>query len=301
LPKAGPSEFCNTNPILMEKQMNLKRAFLILIAATLLPGIAFAQDDVFRIETTVKYDDDNPTATALVFKVCNGGLPLKAEATLGDDDSVTFITTDIDLAIGTVCTVTATFSGPYVADYIAGDDAVGVPGGCVFDVDVIEILDTKCLIELNPVPATVTVSKTWEFAGAGGDTVNTNSEFIAWSYNDVLVDGRDCLEGEGGLGGPARYCLEHTFIGASPSNWSFGVLTGFQGESVNIVEIEVDSSVESTNNCGGNVSVLPGSSASCDFTNTVFFESIPTLSQYGLAIMALLMLGVGFVGFRRFV
>jgi hypothetical protein len=285
----------------MEKQMNLKRAFLILLAATFLPGIAFAQDDVFRIETTVKYDDDNPTATALVFKECNGGLPLKAEATLGDDDSVTFITTDIDLAIGTVCTVTATFSGPYVADYIAGegDDAVGVPGGCVFDVDVIEILDTKCLIELNPVPATVTVSKTWDFAGAGGDTVDTNAEFIAWSNDDVLVNGRDCLAGEpGGLG---AYCLEHTFIGVSPSDWSFGVVTGFLGESVNLVEVGVDSSVESTNSCSGSVRVTPGSSAPCDFMNTVFFESIPTLSQYGLAIMALLMLGVGFVGFRRFV
>jgi hypothetical protein len=36
-------------------------------------------------------------------------------------------------------------------------------------------------------------------------------------------------------------------------------------------------------------------------TNTVFYEGIPTLNQYGMAIMALLMLGMGFVGFRRFV
>jgi len=271
-----------------------------LLAATFLPGIAFAQD-VFRIETTVFYDDGNPTGTALVFKECNTGLPLTAEATLGHLDSVEFVTTDIGLDLDTVCTVTATFSGPYVADYIAGADGVGVPGGCVFEVDVIEIGDSTCLIELNPLPATVTVSKDWDFAGAGGNTVNLNAEFLAWSYNDVLVNGRDCLEGEGGLGGPARYCLEHTFIGETPADWSFGVVTGFEGESVNIVEIEVDSSVESTNNCGGNVSVLPGGSASCDYTNTVFFESIPTLSQYGLAIMALLMLGVGFVGFRRFV
>ena len=49
------------------------------------------------------------------------------------------------------------------------------------------------------------------------------------------------------------------------------------------------------------VTVHPGQGASCKFTNTVFFEGIPTLNQYGLAIMALLMLGVGFVGFRRFV
>jgi hypothetical protein len=39
----------------------------------------------------------------------------------------------------------------------------------------------------------------------------------------------------------------------------------------------------------------------CTITNTSFFEGIPTLNQYGLAILALLMLGVGFVGFRRFV
>ena len=44
-----------------------------------------------------------------------------------------------------------------------------------------------------------------------------------------------------------------------------------------------------------------GEDALCIFTNTVFFEGIPTLSQYGLAILALLMLGVGFVGLRRFV
>jgi hypothetical protein len=30
-------------------------------------------------------------------------------------------------------------------------------------------------------------------------------------------------------------------------------------------------------------------------------EGIPTLSQYGLALMALLMLGIGFIGFRRFI
>jgi hypothetical protein len=33
----------------------------------------------------------------------------------------------------------------------------------------------------------------------------------------------------------------------------------------------------------------------------VFFEGIPTLSPRGLALMALLMLGAGFVGLRRFV
>jgi hypothetical protein len=43
-----------------------------------------------------------------------------------------------------------------------------------------------------------------------------------------------------------------------------------------------------------------GGSSSCSITNTVFFEGIPTLSPLGMAFMAMLMLGVGLVGFRRF-
>jgi len=50
----------------------------------------------------------------------------------------------------------------------------------------------------------------------------------------------------------------------------------------------------------GPTSLGAGDSHTCTFTNTVFFEGIPTLSQWGLALMALLMLGVGFIGFRRF-
>ena len=61
-----------------------------------------------------------------------------------------------------------------------------------------------------------------------------------------------------------------------------------------------DSSVEVDNNCN-DLDVVIGDGDSCTITNTVWFEGIPTLSEYGMAILALLMLGVGFVGFRRFV
>ena len=49
------------------------------------------------------------------------------------------------------------------------------------------------------------------------------------------------------------------------------------------------------------IPVESGDEIACEIVNTVFFEGIPTLNQYGMAILALLMLGVGFVGFRRFV
>jgi hypothetical protein len=60
------------------------------------------------------------------------------------------------------------------------------------------------------------------------------------------------------------------------------------------------SGVEQDNDCGTR-EIPAGGSSSCTFTNAVFFEGIPTLSQYGMALMALLMLGLGFVGLRRFV
>ena len=61
-----------------------------------------------------------------------------------------------------------------------------------------------------------------------------------------------------------------------------------------------NSQVDVDNGCLG-IEVAAGMGDECTITNTWFFEGIPTLSQYGMAIMALLMLGVGFIGMRRFV
>jgi hypothetical protein len=47
------------------------------------------------------------------------------------------------------------------------------------------------------------------------------------------------------------------------------------------------------------VSVTLGSDASCTIYNTRLYEGIPTLSQYGLGIMVLLLLTVGFIAVRR--
>ena len=59
--------------------------------------------------------------------------------------------------------------------------------------------------------------------------------------------------------------------------------------------------VEIDNPCRNDQSLTIGETAHCTLTNTVFFEGIPTLSRYGLALLALLMLGVGLIGFRRLV
>ena len=64
----------------------------------------------------------------------------------------------------------------------------------------------------------------------------------------------------------------------------------------------MDDAVDKQNDCEhGDLTISHSVDNSCVITNTVFFEGIPALSQYGMATMALLMLGLGLVGFRRFV
>jgi len=71
-------------------------------------------------------------------------------------------------------------------------------------------------------------------------------------------------------------------------------------------EGDLASGVETDSDCGnsevpGMDLTVGGGDVGCTITNTMFFEGIPTLNQYGMAILALLMLGMGMVGFRRFV
>ena len=156
-----------------------------------------------------------------------------------------------------------------------------------------------------PDRAKVIVSKDWVTPGAGGDAIKFHASVIAMSSDeDAIVGSYPCHrdhKGDGYDGDSDNYCLSLEFHGEDPSDEMFWVNTVHEGKTILLRERVRDSSVVSTDTCDGSVRVFPGGEASCHFVNTVFFEGIPTLSQYGLAIMALLMLGLGFVGFRRFV
>jgi hypothetical protein len=174
-----------------------------------------------------------------------------------------------------------------------------------------------CLIHNAPTPVDVDVTKLWEENGAGGDAFSTDvtiqvfcdAEIVdgipigggTWRQDFDLID-------ESYLDEDGNYTGEATVTAEVIPNW-FPPETDPDAEQETSVcwtgETAVDSAVELTSDCGSTeetaqLSVSLGSGDSCTMTNTVFFEGIPTLSQYGMAIMALLMLGVGMVGFRRF-
>ena len=146
-----------------------------------------------------------------------------------------------------------------------------------------------CQVVNTADPATYTVVKDFTVQRDGGDvvipeadiTIECDSAIVGgdeddgtWTLSGKLSDGESLVATVDTTEGPA---------------------------TCSATEEITQSGVEQSSSGCGPTALPAGGSHTCTFTNTVFFEGIPTLSQYGLAILVLLTLGVGFIGFRRFV
>ena len=165
-----------------------------------------------------------------------------------------------------------------------------------------------CAIVNDADPVAVEIEKDWIIEGSGGDQVNQN--FKLTLYCDAPIVGAEQPTGLGAFpecGGtflkagtpPEIYesCLE--LEGNGDTTFTPQVIPEWPGSHCVVVEEIYDNAVEVDNRCN-NINVSHGDGDSCLITNTVFFEGIPTLSQYGMAMLVLLMLGAGLVGFRRY-
>jgi hypothetical protein len=266
----------------LEIQMNIKRAFLAAIAVLMMPAVAMAQNTFL---TGVEFTNDGD-GTALATITCNSGVPLVQSFTISEGNPVGFVVAGI--IEGSTCEITLTD----IPGYLIGAESNQVETGssCVFLEFDFEDGEDVCEFLAVPLPFTYRVNKVWPV----GD-LNEVSQLATylWACSNVALDattdvfinisGSQPLEGDGSF--------TRTFF-ADPAN----------GSTCTTTEVAFDSAVESDQGCQPPIHFVIGDTLkSCTITNSVFFEGIPTLSQYGLAIMALLMLGVGFVGFRRFV
>lgn len=286
--------------------MNLKRAFLILMATMILPGVALAQDLSIGMTANVNFTDSNDIETITVDFSCNDGNNPTGQAVLGDGES--FRHPNDGMSDTFVCTVTGSdINENYSVTYNDGSGTSADP--CEFtaaDLGEGNTAEVSCAITASPDSATITVTKIWDVSNISGEEVDEYAEIEVRAAVGVLADGDYCYKdypvmtkGAPVLLDVAEECVYLDFYGDGDEN-SVEVNAVVGGVSVTFSELNDDSSVEVTNDCG-TITVEPGDEVDCSFTNTVFFEGIPTLSQYGMAIMVLLMLGVGFVGFRRFV
>jgi hypothetical protein len=298
--------------------MNFKRAFIVMMALMLLPVVAFAQGvrpapGTAVIGVNKVFSDGNDETMVTMTLACTSGSISPTSVTYLPSDGVEhgFVVSNIPVGVDNVCTVKETPIAGYWAEArctLDGEPNVDCQpeasaadrlSYCQFD-NVQEGDVARCDIRNNPAPVEVEVTKVWDISNTGGDdyslfaeiTVGCNAEIVDYSWKK-------------GQGYYKKFYLEDGDYTDGEATVTVEVIPEFPGSDCFAVEDDVDSAVEVTSDCGswntGAMEVSVGNGDSCTITNTLFFEGIPTLNQYGMAIMALLMLGVGFVGFRRFV
>ena len=261
--------------------MNIKRAFLAAIAVLMMPAYAMAQN---TFPTSIEFTNGG-TGSATATLTCNSGVPLQQSFQISENNGVGFVVAG--MVATSECSITITNLPGYVI--IAESNQTETGSSCLYaDVGIDEV--NTCEFIASPDAFTYRVDKVWPV----GD-LNEVSQWASFDYTCVNVEtsalgnnfgtetGRVRLEGDGNF-------LRQFY--ANPAG----------GSACSTVESADDSAVESDQGCQTPIGYVIGDTLKgCTINNSVFFEGIPTLSQYGMAIMVLLMLGVGFVGFRRFV
>jgi len=263
--------------------MNIKRAFLTAAAVLMVPGFAMAQtSSQFPVEIDF-YPNDGDGESVEATLTCNTGVPLTQSASINEASSVTFVILD---AVGGECDIT-------IDGVSAGFDST-LGDGCSTDAAV-EGENPTCSVVAEPVAMKFTTFIDWaansetDFAPTGSLTLGCNNVYLGGEETglDDIGDTRAVT-----IADTEETVREFKYYGADPAGTSVCYATMTSGESA----LEIDNSACAPFNVAAGTE-----EADCTITASVFFEGIPTLSQYGMAIMALLMLGVGFVGFRRFV
>ncbi len=239
----------------------------------------FEVDGAAGFAVNKTFDDGNPAEVTVTIS-CNTGLPLQQSDTISEGDGVVFIVRDFeDGALN--CDITETAGG---AGYdVSYDNGVGVSDtSCTFENANIGLRYT-CNITNSLLPVDVDVTKWWMDENPQFNAVNiARADYSC--VNEVFFQVFGELE----------------FFGDGDTQ-SFTVFPDWDGSTTcTVTETVVENGVEFDDSECASLSVSPGSGASCNIYNTRLYEGIPTLSQYGLGILALLMLGVGFVAFRRY-
>ncbi|MFC1796060.1 IPTL-CTERM sorting domain-containing protein, partial [Pseudomonadota bacterium] len=255
-------------------------------------------DGTFEVS---KVFSDNRPGSVDVTLTCNTGLPLTQTASISNGNPVFFVVRSYESG-AMDCSVTEDPDSGYMAEFAASGDSESVDDdpqapGCHFtavsggDANV-------CAITNSPEPVDVVIDKEWVMSGATQGGVSTNYILTLWCDSEIIGGTQGYPNGV--TSAPSSITDWHLmFYGDGSDTFTAMVVPNFPTSSCWVEENIQDDAVETENGCM-DISVSVGNPAACTITNTVFFEGIPTLNQYGLAIMALLMLGIGMVGFRRF-
>lgn len=246
---------------------------------------------------TKDFDDDNP-APVNVWLECNTGLPLQQSAVIsefGDPfDHVDFVVGDF-VPGGLDCDV---FEEPvppgYAQSYVASVSPGAIAGGFQADDEGCHFEDVQtgsfdCAVTNTLLPVDVTVNKQWIDEHPEYQSSQLVNITLRCANGDIVF-GYSCGNDE---------CIEAYIDPANPG--AFQVFPDWDGTTQCSVSEEPEVGVDQDVSDCADIGLAPGLGGECTIVNTRLYAGIPTLSQTGLALLALLMLGIGMVTFRRFV
>ena len=250
--------------------------------------------------TTITFSNGY-TGTASVTLTCNNGTPLQQSFDIAPDAPVNFVIQQLDsLSPDVNCSVTLDTidSGYFGSSFTA--NTVPTVGACRFSgspeageaaFDTTTARMNTCAIAAEPMRSEFTVTKEWLFAGNAASDIDQSASIHVYCSPAANDTGASFGQEDWDLNLDGDSVTTVGFY-ASPNG----------GATCYAVESGLDSSVESDQGCAAGTHFDVGDAPKgCTITNTVFFEGIPTLSQWGLALLALLTLGIGMVGVRRLV
>lgn len=236
---------------------------------------------------------DNGTGDAEVHIRCNAGLPLAQDFTLKDEGMVTFTVKDFNAGDMDCQVWEDPIPEGYAVGYTAGDEPDGNAAvveadadGCNFEG--VQSGTFTCDVTNAIEGVQITVYKEW--IGVTGDEAFSLEADAEYTCYDVYTSA------QGGSLEDVQGML--SFSGVSSEDYITGIYPAASGSYCDVDEPTVPDFVEADTSDCQNVPVE--ADASCTLYNTAFFEGIPTLGQYGKALLVLLMLGAGLVTVRRF-
>ncbi|HMB60065.1 MAG TPA: vanadium-dependent haloperoxidase, partial [Xanthomonadales bacterium] len=251
-------------------------------------------------------DSENPTGVNVTLN-CFTGLPLQQTQTITQDQSVKFVVTDFEEE-KLNCSVTEDSNGlyGYTASYLASGPGASNDGdGCHYAM-VEDRAEFNCQITNSTDPVQLSIEKNWILDGSLGDAVDTYYKLTLFCDAEIVGGSDSCPYTGPALSAEqidagillASYESCRVFSGHTDFIFIANVIPNWPSSNCQVIETIYDDGVEVDNGCE-QLSFRPGKGASCTVTNTVFFEGIPALDRTGLAILVLLMLGLGLAGFRK--
>lgn len=161
---------------------------------------------------------------------------------------------------------------------------------CIFT-DITLDQQNLCTISSTPLPVAVNVAKEWDF--------HVQEQPVEQPVQVTLICDR-VYDGNGSY--YPDQTMRWSWLFGNPSNPQQALVRPMGDGSTRCwtEETVLNSATEVISECTEDTVIRPGDAEmTCTVFNTVFFEGIPTLSEWGLIMLVLSVLGVGLVASRR--